>query len=93
MAALLGGFVWGQGVIMDLFQPPEFVLIVGMAFGSMVLSTPKKVLTRCFSKAAGALKGSHFSRQTYTDMLVMMFRLFSLARKWLVGPGITHQRT
>jgi chemotaxis protein MotA len=80
-ACVLGGFMMAGGKPLALVQPAEFITIGGMAFGAMVVSTPMKILKRCFSKALGSLKGSNFSRQAYNDLLVMMFRLFSLARK------------
>jgi len=79
--AMLGGFLMAGGNPMGLIQPAEFITIGGMAFGSMVLSTPMKILKKCFGKLSGAFKGGHFNREVYVDLLVMMFRLFSLARK------------
>jgi len=79
--AMLGGFLAGGGNLLSLLAGSEFILILGMAFGAMVISTPRKILTQCFSKASGAFKGSHFTKQAYVDALAMMFKLFSMARK------------
>lgn len=78
---MLGGFLMAGGNPLSLLQPAEFVTIGGMAFGSMVISTPMKILKRCFGLLLGSLKGGHLSQQAYMDLLVMLFRLFSLARK------------
>jgi chemotaxis protein MotA len=80
-AAVLGGFLMAGGNPLGLIQPAEFVTIGGMAFGAMVISTPMKILKKCFSKLLGTLKGGHLSKQVYIDLLVMMFKLFTLARK------------
>jgi chemotaxis protein MotA len=81
MLCMIGGFLMAGGNPLALIQPAEFVTIGGMTLGAMICSTPKKILQRCFSKMTGSLKGGHFSAAVYTDLLVMLFRLFSLARK------------
>jgi chemotaxis protein MotA len=78
---MLGGFMMAGGNPLALIQPAEFVTIGGMTIGAMICSTPKKILVRCVSKMTGSLKGGHFSPKVYTDLLVMLFKLFSLARK------------
>ena len=79
--AMIGGFLMAGGNPLGLIQPAEFITIGGMAFGSMVISTPMKILKQCFAKLLGSFKGGHISKQLYMDLLVMMFKLFSLARK------------
>jgi chemotaxis protein MotA len=78
---MIGGFLMAGGNPLALIQPAEFVTIGGMTLGAMICSTPKKILVRCISKMTGSLKGGHFSAKAYTELLVMLFRLFSLARK------------
>ena len=81
VGCMLGGFLMAGGNPAALIQPAEFVTILGMAFGAMVISSPMKVLKQCVSKTLGSLKGSPFNKQAYLDLLTMLFRLFSLARK------------
>jgi len=81
IGAMIGGFLMAGGNPLGLIQPAEFVTIGGMAFGAMVISTPMKILKRCFALLIGSFKGGHISQAVYVDLLVMMFRLFSLARK------------
>jgi chemotaxis protein MotA len=40
VVSMLGGFVWAGGNILALFQPSEFLVIGGVAFGSMVIANP-----------------------------------------------------
>jgi len=81
MGCMLAGFLMAGGNPLALIQPAEFVTIGGMAFGAMVMSTPKKILSRCFKLMKGSIKGGHLNSKVYTELLVMLFRLFSLARK------------
>src|SRR5206468_3232272 len=76
-----GGFMMAGGKPMALMQPAEFVVIPGIAGGAMLISTPMKILKRCFALLLGSIKAGHVSRQAYIDLLSMMFRLFTLARK------------
>jgi chemotaxis protein MotA len=79
--AMLGGFLIAGGNPLALIQPAEFITIFGMAFGAMVIGTPMKIIKQVIAKTLGSLKGSHFQKQSYIDLLVMLFKLFSLARK------------
>ena len=81
VGAMIGGFLMAGGNPLGLIQPAEFVTIGGMAFGAMVISTPMKILKKCFSLLLGSFKGGHVSKAVYIELLAMMFKLFSLARK------------
>lgn len=78
---MLGGFLIAGGNPVSLIQPAEFITIFGMAGGAMVIGSPMKILKQVIAKMLGSLKGGHFSKQGYVDLLVMLFKLFSLARK------------
>jgi len=78
---MFGGFMIAGGNPLSLVQPAEFITIFGMAGGALVIGSPMKIIKQVIAKMLGSLKGSHFSKQAYIDLLVMMFKLFSLARK------------
>jgi chemotaxis protein MotA len=81
VAAALGGFMLAGGKPLALLQVPEFVVILGIAFGSLLISTSPGILKRCFVLLLGVFKPRQMSRQACLDLLVVMFRLFALARK------------
>jgi chemotaxis protein MotA len=79
--SMIVGFILSGGNPVHLIVPAEYLTIFGIAGGATVLGTPKKILTIVVKKVMGSLKGGHFSKQLYLDLLVMLFKLFSLARK------------
>ena len=64
-----------------LWQPGEWIVILGIAFGALVVSTPLKLLRKCFSVLFGCFKRVHVSQDAYVELLAMMYQLFALARK------------
>ena len=49
IASVLGGYLMDGGQPLVLNQPAEFIIIGGAALGSLVISTPPKVLQGCWS--------------------------------------------
>ena len=85
IASVLGGFMWHGGKPLALNQPNEVLIIGGAALGSLLISTPFKVVKAMLRQMTGVLKGS-YSRKDYLNVLVMMFEIFNIARRdGLVG--------
>jgi len=83
--SVIGGYLLEEGHLMVLFQPAEFVIIGGAALGSLLVGTPLKVLKSLVGQLKNVL-GSGPTRDSYTELLVMMYELFNVARKdGLVG--------
>lgn len=81
LGAVVGGFILEGGPIKVLIQPVEFLIIGGAAIGSLVISTPKKLLLKIIGKLIGSLKGGGISRQLYLDLLKLMYEIFQVTRK------------
>jgi chemotaxis protein MotA len=56
-------------------QPSEFVIIGGAAVGSLLISTPIKVLAKLLRQSA-AVFGPGLTREDYGDLLSLMYQLF-----------------
>jgi len=83
--AVIGGFIWEGGHLMVLMQPAEFLIIGGAALGALLIGSPIKVIKMLISQMT-RMFGSGPNKQKYTDLLVMMYELFNVARKdGLVG--------
>lgn len=78
---LVVGFMMAGGNMLALFQPAEFVTILGMSFGALIISTPMAIFKRCLCLLSSSFRGSHINEKSYSEMLVMLYRLFALARK------------
>jgi chemotaxis protein MotA len=57
------------------------IVILGTAFGTILISTPLPVLKLMIGKMGAVLKGSGTSASAYLDTLKMLYELFQLARK------------
>jgi chemotaxis protein MotA len=77
---VLGGFAIVKGPFMVLVQPAEFLIIAGSAFGTIFISTPLPVIKILTGKMTGILS-NRFSKQTYLELLTLMYELFNKARR------------
>lgn len=74
------GFIWEGGHLLVLFQPAEFLIIGGCMVGSILVSLPIKTLKLMLSQMKETL-GSPPGKETYTNLLVMLYEIFQIARK------------
>ena len=81
LACVIGGFCLAGGNPVTLWQPGEFLIILGIAFGALVVSTPLKLLKKCFAVLFGCFRRVHVTQEVYVELLAMMYQLFALARK------------
>ena len=78
--AVIGGFVWEGGHLLVLFQPAEFLIIGGAALGSILISLPMKVVKELISQLLAIIKPPP-SKQSYMNILLMLYEVFQVARK------------
>ncbi|WP_293371270.1 flagellar motor stator protein MotA [Nevskia sp.] len=81
IASVLGGFVLSHGQIMALWQPYELLVIGGAAMGGFLIANPMRVVKAVFASAIGVLKGPHYGKKHYLDILALLFELLNTARK------------
>ena len=70
-----------HGVISVLIQPSEFLIILGASAGSVLISTPMNVIKQVMASFAKIFGGAKSSKETYFELLTMMYEIFRLARK------------
>jgi chemotaxis protein MotA len=78
---MLGGYVMAGGVIMALWQPPEFVIICGVAFFQLIIANPGNVIKNIGPYIGKAFKGSGINKASYMDLLGLMASIFDTMRK------------
>jgi chemotaxis protein MotA len=82
---IIGGFMMEGGPLPVLIQPAEFIIMLAAAIGSILVGTPMSVIKN-MAKQLPKIFGSGPSKKYFTDMLVMMYEIFNVARKdGLVG--------
>ncbi len=80
LGAVLGGFLFEGGHLLVLLQPGEFLILGGCAIGTLLVSAPPKVLKEIISQLLGIL-GKAYTRESFKDLLVMLFEIFDVARR------------
>jgi len=78
---VFGGFMLSGGQLLALYHPPELIIIAGGAFGAFIVANPPKVIKAVFKGLPTLLKGAPYKKQSYLDLLALMYELFSKARK------------
>ena len=80
IVSVLGGFMMHGGEVLVLNQPTEFIIIGGAGLGSVIISTPIKVLKALVGQLK-ALLGSSPGKAEYLDLLTMMYQLFKVIQQ------------
>jgi len=80
IAATLGGFMLAGGHPGVLLHVSEFVVIGGIALGILVIASPFSTLKLTMTKITRAFKGG-VSKTESSDLLKLLFELFTLGRK------------
>jgi chemotaxis protein MotA len=81
LACVLGGFVLHHGNLMLLVIPTEYLIICGMAAGTLIAANPMRVVMGVVKDLLGQLGGGGPSSKDYVQMLQMIYELLQLARK------------
>jgi len=79
IGTVLGGYgVHGNFAV--LFQPIEFLIIFGGAFGAFVISNPKSVIIGALKSVGPLLKGPRYKKEDYEELLGVLYTVFRLAK-------------
>jgi chemotaxis protein MotA len=81
IAMVLGGYVLHGGKIHILIQPTEVMIICGAAVGAMFVQAPMGTIMLAIKMAIRALTNSGIKKQTYLELLTMLFQIFQTFRK------------
>ena len=80
MVSVIGGYAFNGGHMGVLFQPFEWLIIVGAAVGSMLLGNPKTIILGIAKNLSLVFKGAHHGKEAYVELLSMMYAVFKLAK-------------
>lgn len=79
--SVVAGLAMGGSSVAVLLHLSEFVVVLGICFGVMVIASPISVLKDIFNKLIVALKGGAIKKSAYEDAMKMLYQFFMLARK------------
>lgn len=77
---VMGGYMMHGGSVAVLWQPSEFIIILGAAIGSFVIGTPGPLIKDTLKSLKYLLKGMPYSKADYTELLVMLNMTFKTMR-------------
>ncbi|HVU33739.1 MAG TPA: motility-associated protein [Opitutaceae bacterium] len=78
----IGGFMLGGGHPLVLIEAyGEFVTILGIALGVLIIASPGHVLKSIVEKLKGTVFGSHTGREEFTEMLKLLYEIFMVGRR------------
>ena len=80
IASVVGGYIGAGGHLHVLFQPFEFVIIFGAAIGAFIISNPLPVVISTVKSFTVLLKGSKLNKESYIELLSMMYATFKLSK-------------
>lgn len=78
---VIGGYILSKGHLATLFQPYEVLVIVGAALGGLIIGTPSILLMSLVNKMKNIFLGKPMNKNTFMDLLKILFELFDLGRK------------
>ncbi|MEZ5284146.1 MAG: motility-associated protein [Vicinamibacterales bacterium] len=83
LGSVVGGYLMAGGHLILLVQPSEFVIIGGAAIGSMLISTPPKVLQKMVAQLLQSFS-SGLTAADYGDLLAMLYQVFRQAQSGIM---------
>ena len=81
LASTLGGFMIAGGHPLVLLQLSEFVVILGVAAGVLVIASPGHVLKDIVHKVQAALFGKTTGRTELSELLKLLYEIFMVGRR------------
>lgn len=80
VASVLGGYGAAGGYLAVLWQPFEFVIILGGGFGALVIANTDVTLKGIGGAIGRVFKGPLYKKEDYLELLCLQYQLFKMAR-------------
>jgi chemotaxis protein MotA len=80
-ASTIGGFMMAGGQPMVLLHVSEFVVILGVATGVLVIASPGHVLKHIVHKVKECITDKSAGEQEFTDVLKLLYEVFMIGRR------------
>lgn len=79
--SVIAGYVLSHGNLLALWQPYEFLIICGSAFGAFVLGNSATVIKQCFAMTPQIIMGSKVNKDMHMDVLGLVYDILNKARR------------
>ncbi len=80
IGCVAGGYIMAHGNFSVLWQPAEFVIILGAAIGTFLVASPVKVIKLTMKGFASAFKAKAPGKDEYLQLLRALYDLLTLAK-------------
>lgn len=80
-ACVLGGYAAMGGKILVLWQPFEFVIILGAAIGAFIIGNTGPVLKAVPSMFGTLMRGPKYKQAAFVELLAMQFAMYRLVQQ------------
>jgi len=81
LAATLGGFMLAGGNPVVLLHLSEFVVILGVAAGILVIASPAHTMIELIHKIKHAILGKPAGKSDYLEILKLLYEIFMVGRR------------
>lgn len=78
--SVLGGYAMHGGDLGVLWQPSEFIIIFGAAFGSFIIGTPKPIAMGTIKALGPMMRGPKYKKADFLELLSMQYSVYKLAK-------------
>jgi chemotaxis protein MotA len=78
--SVIGGYVANGGHLGVLWQPFEFLIIIGAAVGGFVTANRKSVLSGAGKAIGDLLKAEKYDKNAYIELLSLLYAVFKMAK-------------
>lgn len=79
--SIFGGFLLAEGQLGALFQPAEFMIIVGAGLGTFIVGNNGKAIYATLRSLPRLFHSSRYNKSMYMDIMALMYRLLSKSRQ------------
>lgn len=76
ICSVIGGYMWHHGQLSVLWQPNEFLIIVGAAVGSFIVGNPGTLQKAVLKSFKYLFKNKPYSKNDYLELLNMLYTSF-----------------
>ncbi|MCW8836960.1 MAG: flagellar motor stator protein MotA [Rhodospirillales bacterium] len=80
IGSVAGGYLGVGGHMGVLWQPFEFVIILGAAIGATVIGNSKSIITGILKSFSKLLAGPKYKAEHYSELLGVLYSIFKLAK-------------
>ncbi len=81
LLSTVGGFMVAGGNPVVLLHLSEFIVIGGVGIGIVIVASPASTLLTLVQQVKVAIKGSPANKSDFVDLLMLLFELFTKARR------------